>query len=78
MIQCKKNLTLFPELQPSIAKNSVLSLSKYSIPKSAYKVGYDQVLLLSGSSQTLRLLCYLQNRIVGDTHKKGLLVTNLV
>lgn len=61
MIQCKKNLTLFPELQPSIAKNSVLSLSKYSIPKSAYKVGYGKVLLLSGSSQALRLLCYLQN-----------------
>lgn len=41
MIQCKKNLTLFPELQLPIAKNLVLS--KYSIPKLAYKVDHDMI-----------------------------------
>lgn len=72
MIQCKKNWTLFPELQLPIAKNSVLS--KYSIPKLAYKVDHDPV--LSGSYQTLRLVFI--SKIFGDIHTKGLLVTNLV
>lgn len=76
MIQCKKNWILFPELQLSIAKNSVLSLSKYSIPKSAYKVDHDMIKCFLGR---LRLYdYYVISKIVGDTHTKGLLVTNLV
>ena len=76
MIQCKKNFTRFPELQLSIAKNSVLRLSKYSIPKSAYKADHDMIKCFLGR---LRLYDYcVISKIVGDTHTKGLLVTNLV
>lgn len=77
MIQCKKNLTLFfPKLQLSIAKNSVLSLSKYSRPKPAYKVDHIIINCFLGC---LRLYdYYIISKIVGDTHTKGLLVTNLV
>lgn len=78
MIQCNKNLTLFTELQPSIAKNSVLSLSKYSIPKSAYKVGYDMIKCFCFLGRLRLYDYYVISKIVGDTHKKGLLVTNLV
>lgn len=69
MIQCKKNLILFPELQLSIAKNSVLSLSKYSIPKSAYKVDRDMIKCFLGC---LRLYDYyaISKKIVEDTHKR--------
>ncbi len=76
MIQCKKNLTLFRNCNYPVAKNSALSLSKYSIPKLAYKVDHDMIKCFLGR---LRLYdYYVISKIVRATHTKDLLVTNLV
>lgn len=78
MIQCRKNWTLFPKLQLSITKNSVLSLSKYSTPKSAFRVDLDMIKCFLGRLKLYNYYVIVISKKVGDTHRKGLLVTNLV